>query len=123
RPDADALRRILQAGADAAPRAEEAVSRYVAPRLGTISPWASKASELLRGAGLAVRRVERGTRMDIAGWPQDRAEAAALERLLHDPMTQSLLAAHDEAGALFRTPGRAGLERIPLAGLEEANAR
>src|SRR5690606_16210728 len=112
-PDAGTLKRILQAGNDAAPRAGEAVSRYVAPRLGTISPWASKAGELLRGAGLAVRRVERGTRLDIAGWPRDADEAAALERLLHDPMTQSLLAAHDEAGALFRTPGRAGLEGIP----------
>ncbi|MGO1893325.1 MAG: phosphoribosylformylglycinamidine synthase, partial [Luteimonas sp.] len=122
-PDADALKRILQAGAAAAPRAGEAVSRYVAPRLGTISPWASKAGELLRGAGLAVTRVERGTRLDIDRWPQDRHEAAALERLLHDPMTQSLLAAHDEAGELFRTPGRNDLERVPLPALEEANAR
>src|SRR5690606_19564425 len=118
-----ALKRILQAGADVAPRADGAASRYVAPRLGTISPWASKASELLRGAGLAVKRVERGTRLDIEGWPEDVAEAAALERLLHDPMTQSLLPAREDAAELFRTPGRAGLERIPLAGLEEANAR
>src|SRR3546814_360756 len=38
-------------------------------------------------------------------------------------MTQSLLASHDEAGALFRVPARGGVERIALAGLEEANAR
>ena len=37
-PDAQALTRILQAGTGAAPRAEGAASRYVAPRLGTISP-------------------------------------------------------------------------------------
>src|SRR5690606_42027449 len=85
--------------------------------------WAGKASELLRGAGLPVRRVERGTRLDIEGWPADPAEAAALERLLHDPMTQSLLSSRDEAAALFRAPGRAALERVPLAGLDEANAR
>src|SRR5690554_3938667 len=59
RPDADALNRILQAGADAEPLAAGATSRYVAPRLGTVSPWASKASELLRGAELPVKRVER----------------------------------------------------------------
>jgi phosphoribosylformylglycinamidine synthase len=38
-------------------------------------------------------------------------------------MTQSLLASRDEGAALFRTPARGALERIPLAQLEEANAR
>ena len=37
----DALLRILQAEATAQPRAEGAVSRYIVPRLGTLSPWAS----------------------------------------------------------------------------------
>ncbi|HIY70390.1 MAG TPA: phosphoribosylformylglycinamidine synthase [Candidatus Luteimonas excrementigallinarum] len=122
-PDVAALGRILQAGSGARPLAEGAVSRFVAPRLGTISPWASKTSELLDHAGVEVKRVERGTRLDIVGWPEGAGEAAALERLLHDPMTQSLLGANDEADALFHTPGRGELERIPLAGLEEANQR
>jgi phosphoribosylformylglycinamidine synthase len=122
-PDRDALRRILQAGDMSANAADGAVSRYVAPRLGTISPWASKATELLRGAGLAVKRVERGMRMDLASWPDDGAAASALAKTLHDPMTQSLLASHDEAHALFATPARGELERIPLAELESANVR
>src|SRR5690606_13451282 len=121
--DRAALHRILQAGDGAAPREGDAVSRYVAPRLGTISPWASKATELLHGAGLDVHRVERGLRIDVAGWPADGAAAAALGNALHDPMTQSLLASHEQASALFATPARGELERIPLAGLEEANAR
>ena len=122
RPDPGTLKRILQAGGDAAPLAEGAISRFVAPRLGTVSPWASKAGELLRGAELPVKRVERGTRLDIENWPEDPAQAAALERLLHDPMTQSLLSSRDDAAALFRAPGRTALERVPLAQLEEANA-
>ncbi|GAA3931298.1 phosphoribosylformylglycinamidine synthase [Luteimonas lutimaris] len=121
--DRPALHRILQAGDAAAPREEGAVSRYVAPRLGTISPWASKATELLHGANLDVHRVERGMRIDLAGWPDDTATADALAGLLHDPMTQSLLASHDAAVALFGVPARSELERIPLAQLEEANAR
>src|SRR3546814_3235748 len=72
---------------------------------------------------LAVRRVERGVRIDVAGRPDNPGGQAALAQLLHDPMTQSLLASHDEAGALFRVPARGGVERIALAGLEEANAR
>jgi phosphoribosylformylglycinamidine synthase len=122
-PDADALCRILQASGAVQARADGAVSRFVLPRLGTISPWASKATELLHGAGLPVRRVERGTRIDLAGWPQDAGAQATVAKLLHDPMTQSLIAERDGAAALFAAPARGLLERIPLAQLEAANVR
>lgn len=122
-PDLAVLQRILQAdGADNA-REHGAVSRYVVPRLGTLSPWSSKATELVHGAGVAVQRVERGTRIDLVGWPQDPAAQAALARLLHDPMTQSLLDDAEAASALFAPPPRKPLERIALAELESANAR
>jgi phosphoribosylformylglycinamidine synthase len=125
RPDAVILQRILEAGAadERAPRAPGAVSRWVAPRLGTISPWASKATELLRGAGLPVRRVERGTRIDLEGFPADPAARAAVARVLHDPMTQSLLADEADGAALFVAPARGALEVVPLADLERANTR
>ncbi len=122
-PDPAALHRILQADDDIAPQAADAISRFVLPRLGTISPWASKATELLRGAGLPVKRVERGTRIDLQGWPAAAQAQAALTKLLHDPMTQSLLADRDAAAALFATPARGALERISLAQLEAANTR
>jgi phosphoribosylformylglycinamidine synthase len=122
-PEPNALQRILEAGTVAQPMAAGTISRFVVPRLGTISPWASKATELLHGAGLPVKRVERGLRIDIGGWPQDAATQTAVAKLLHDPMTQSLLAERDGAASLFATPKRGTLERIPLAALEAANAR
>ena len=33
----------------------------VSPRLGTVSPWASKATDIARNCGLAVKRIERIT--------------------------------------------------------------
>ena len=122
-PDPGTLQRILEAHGDHTPRAEGAISRFVAPRLGTISAWASKASELLRGAGQPVKRVERGTRIDLIGWPQDPAARSAVAKALHDPMTQSLLADVDQAAALFAIAARGTLQVIPLAELERANAR
>jgi phosphoribosylformylglycinamidine synthase len=145
-PDRDALQRILQAEARPQPRADGAVSRFVVPRLGTLSPWASKATELLHGARLPVQRVERGLRLDLTGWPRREGLAGAEEagppprpsssgsrgssaletaiaRLLHDPMTQSLLDEPGQGAALFATPARGTLERIPLADLEAANTR
>src|SRR5690606_28787250 len=77
----------------------------------------------LRGAGLPVSRVERGMRLDLAGWPADAATAAAAARLLHDPMTQSLLDSREGAQALFAAPPQRPLERIALAELEAANRR
>src|SRR5690606_10515858 len=74
-------------------------------------------------AGLPVRRVERGTRLDISGWPSGPAAAAAVSRVLHDPMTQSLLASHADAAALFTAPARGEVEVIALDALEEANQR
>ncbi|HVK51648.1 MAG TPA: phosphoribosylformylglycinamidine synthase [Pseudoxanthomonas sp.] len=118
--DLTSLGRILQAGDQAQPQADGAVSRFVVPRLGTLSPWASKATELLRGAGLKLRRVERGLRIDLENWRDDVRD---LTRALHDPMTQSLLASRDAAAALFSAPARGELERIALADLEAANSR
>ncbi len=117
--DTATLGRILQASVEPVAAAAGLQSRFIVPRLGTLSPWASKATELLRGAGLAVKRVERGTRIDLQGWE----DSAALARLLHDPMTQSLLGAREQAVALFTAPPRGALERIPLGTLESANTR
>jgi phosphoribosylformylglycinamidine synthase len=118
-PDLAALERILQGSRSVSPAEAAAQSRLVVPRLGTLSPWASKATELLRGAGLPVARVERGMRIDLHGW----RDTGALGLRLHDPMTQSLLRTLDEASALFATPTRGALQRIALDRLEAANAQ
>lgn len=117
--DSERLRRILQANAGDASLVSGAVSRFVVPRLGTLSPWASKATELLHGAGLPIKRVERGLRIDLTGWEDN----PALAKALHDPMTQSLLDDRSKAAALFTVPARGELERVPLAELETANRR
>ena len=122
-PDMDALIRILQAGPVHPEAAPGVATRFVVPRLGTLSPWASKATELLRGAGLPVLRVERGMRIDLMGWPADAEAQAALARLLHDPMTQSLLDSREDGAALFDALPRGELEVVPLEALEAANAR
>jgi phosphoribosylformylglycinamidine synthase len=122
--DRGAIARILEAGDEAAAPATTAASRFVTPRLGTVSPWASKATEILRGAGHPVARVERALRLDLRGLPRDDdARWPALSAALHDPMTQSLLATREAAAGLFATHAPGPVERIPLAALGEANTR
>ncbi len=117
------LERILQAKPEAEPAAADATSLFVTSRVGTISPWSSKATELLHGANLAVQRVERGTRLDLLNWPSDAATQQALQNVLHDPMTQSVHASAEAAMRLFEVPERQALEVVPVATIEAANAR
>ncbi len=121
--DTATLCRILEAGTASEPAAAGATSRFVVPRLGTRSPWSSKATELVRGAGQPVSRVERGLRIDVLGWPADPAQQQALAKALHDPMTQSLLETLAQGQVLFDSPARGELERIALDDLEAANQR
>ena len=116
-PDIGDLARILDASqlAGALP-----AGRLVLPRLGTISPWSSKATEILRGAGLPVRRVERGQYFGLSGMEAGLAPAVAA--LLHDPMTQSLLPDLAAAADVFVVPAAGGVVRIPVVALEQANA-
>ena len=69
------------------------VPLLVLPRKGTISPWSSKATDIVRSCGVnSVRRVERGLRYWLqTEAPLDDESIARLAPLLHDRMTQALL--------------------------------
>jgi phosphoribosylformylglycinamidine synthase len=124
----DLLERLLRYGPRGAPRPPQAEPQQrllVVPRLGTISPWSSKATEIARICGLtSVRRIERGIWYTVAGEVRD---AAALRRALHDRMTESVLDRTEEAARLFARAEARPLRSVPLrAGgrpeLERANA-
>src|SRR5689334_10283494 len=116
------LERLLAYGAPAGHPPRGAVLYLVVPRLGTISPWSSKATDIARNCGLAsVRRIERGTAFFAEGGKP--TERAAIGALLHDRMTESVLGSLDEADEIFRHVAPRPLGRVPLAGLEEANRR
>jgi phosphoribosylformylglycinamidine synthase len=121
----EVLDRLLAYGPELAQdAADQGLSLWVVPRIGTISPWASKATDIAHLCGLgAVRRIERGVRWVVAGELDDRL---ALGAALHDRMTESVLLDEADARRLFeRTPPRP-LARVPLlakgaSALERAN--
>ncbi|WP_313280973.1 phosphoribosylformylglycinamidine synthase [Delftia tsuruhatensis] len=106
----------------------------VTPRLGTISPWASKATDIARNCGLEVFRVERITEYRVVlksgllgGKPELSAEQTAqIAALLHDRMTESVFATRAEAEQLFSALEAAPMEFVDVLGggraaLETAN--
>jgi len=88
----------------------------VTPRLGTISPWSSKATDIAHQCGFsAVRRVERGTAYCVeTRGALNEAKREALAPLLHDRMTESVLDSMEAAKALFRHYAPTPLNSVPL---------
>ncbi|MBC7958194.1 MAG: phosphoribosylformylglycinamidine synthase, partial [Cytophagales bacterium] len=96
----------------------------VAPRLGTVSPWASKATDIAHNCGLAIKRVERVTefrltlKSGLLGGTKalSAEELQAAAALLHDRMTESVLLAREDAAHLFdEQPGKP-MEHVDVLG-------
>lgn len=97
------LERLLTYGPATPPAPEAGTLFLVVPRLGTISPWSSKATDIAQHCALeAVERIERG----VAYWVTGNALAAEQRRLIlpliHDRMTETVLDSFDEVERLFR---------------------
>ena len=105
----------------------------VTPRFGTVSPWASKATDIARNCGLAVKRIERLTEFHVSFKSQLMGKAVLSDdqrrqvaALLHDRMTESVMPERAEAAKLFTELQAAPLQIIDVlsggkAALESAN--
>ena len=87
--DADLARRSDLLGATVSSTTAGEHQVCVVPRIGTISPWSSKATDIARICGLSsVDRLERGILWTVVGTIGD---AGALHRELHDRMTETVI--------------------------------
>ncbi len=82
----------------------------VIPRLGTISPWASKATDIAHNCGMTqIHRIERGIVYYVQlksgllgkGRTLSEAQTADVADLLHDRMTEIVIREPGQASALF----------------------
>ncbi|HEY0635438.1 MAG TPA: phosphoribosylformylglycinamidine synthase, partial [Gammaproteobacteria bacterium] len=110
--------------------AEEPAGRLLlaVPRLGTISPWASKATDIAHNCGLKnIRRLERGVAYYVTATDDLGSDAwKEVAALLHDRMTESVLDSVDEAAGLFIEAEPGSLRSVDVIGggreaLEQAN--
>ena len=87
----------------------------VIPRFGTVSPWASKATDIARQCALNVLRIERGVQY---AWQSKRvltqAQTDIVLAAIHDRMTEAVIDGTDEAQALYQTLVDRPLLRIPV---------
>jgi len=73
-------------------------SYVVIPRLGTISPWSSKATDIAHNSGLTkIKRIERGILFKVEGF----ATAEQVIPYIHDRMVEQVLCSLDDVAKLF----------------------
>jgi phosphoribosylformylglycinamidine synthase len=101
---------------------------FVMPRPGTISPWSSKASDIVRRCGLkAVQRVERVTAYQLLGTEENPETLAQLAGELHDRMVESTTTSLEGLAQLFTQMPPAPSHAVDVmsggrSALESANA-
>jgi len=115
----EVLGKLLTYGARAPDALREVPSGariLVTPRVGTESPWSSKATDIVHVCGLrAVTRVERGTVYFIESTsPLDQADLHKLAAHLHDRMTESIWTDSLEPNGLFHAAAPRGLRQVVL---------
>jgi phosphoribosylformylglycinamidine synthase len=107
---------LLLSGSRPARIPAAAATLFVVPRPGTISPWSSKATEIVTACGIdEVLRIERGICYAIEFKGDSTAQDAFnLAPLLFDRMTEAVFGSGDEARLLFATHDPEALTMIPL---------
>ena len=99
----------------------------VVPRLGTQSPWSSKATDIAHRCGMdRVSRIERGVVFHLPPEAVRPPLLTSVTALIHDRMTETVLSSLKQASAIFdhhppRPLGIADLSANPRAALEKAN--
>ena len=110
------LEQILSYGPKSAAVDTAGTRVLVVPRLGTISPWSSKATDIAHHCGLdSVRRIERGVAYYLQG-DLTTADLKHLAGLLHDRMTEQVVWGEIEAQDLFAQQSPAPLVTVDVLG-------
>jgi phosphoribosylformylglycinamidine synthase len=88
----------------------------VGPRLGTVSPWASKATDIAHNCGFVLERVERVTEFTLHGAELAQDQWQSCAAILHDRMTESVLRHREDAAHLFDERDASPMERVDVLG-------
>lgn len=113
----DVLAKLLHYGdMSVAPTESLADALLVVPRVGTISSWSSKATDIAHNCGLAnIIRIERGIGFSVSGTAPLSSDAQrSLVSLIHDPMTETVQQGLSQLHQLFETQAAPPLATVPL---------
>ncbi len=121
----DSLKKLLKYGSIKDIKETKGAFALVVPRPGTISPWSSKATDIVYNCNIAeVNRIERGTSwylQDTNGNSLTEAQMKQLKPILHDRMMEVVFPALQNAEVLFEVQQAKEFNRVDtLKGGREA---
>ena len=101
--DQSILDQLLKYGPSEQVEDHQGASVWVTPRVGTISPWATKATDIAHNSALEfIHRIERGTRYWICSeQPLTESELKLASAALYDRMTESVYFEAPQSQNLF----------------------
>ncbi|WP_105167128.1 phosphoribosylformylglycinamidine synthase [Pseudoalteromonas sp. T1lg23B] len=110
------LNKLLKYGPTIAEHEPQGQLILVTPRPGTISPWASKATDIANNCGLSqVHRVERGIAYYVEG-ELSAEQLAHVAALLHDRMTEATHSQLEDAALLFKVDEPRPMSSVDILG-------
>ncbi|MCU4587204.1 phosphoribosylformylglycinamidine synthase [Acinetobacter ursingii] len=93
--------------------ANDELQVLVTPRIGTISPWSSKATDIFKNCNTPVHRLERGILYTLKGVSELSNE---VKQALHDRMTETVFSQIEDAHRLFLETAPKPLNSIDILG-------
>ena len=102
--DRESLSQILAYGEDIKEALVPKNTIFISPRVGTISPWSSRATNIIHHCGIDILRIERIKAISFitnSGKPLSKREKEVLGHLLYDRMTESIFIDQEGINKLF----------------------
>jgi phosphoribosylformylglycinamidine synthase len=102
--DQNSLNQILTYGEDIKEVLVPENTIFIGPRIGTISPWSSRASDIIQNCGIDILRIERLKTISFmkgSGKFLSQSEKKGLGQLFYDRMTESIFLNQDDINKLF----------------------
>lgn len=121
----EVLAKLLTYGPHITERELKGSLYLVVPRPGTISPWSSKATDIVHNCGISkIERLERGIAYYVEG--EDASKIEDISPVIHDRMMEYVFTSLNDAEKLFKQADPKPLTSVDILGrgreaLEEAN--
>jgi phosphoribosylformylglycinamidine synthase len=110
------LQQLLHYGPTLMVTNKQGMQLTVTPRIGTLSSWSSKATEIAHNCGLTkIKRIERGVAYYIQqSKPFTEAQFNLFKRLIHDRMLEQVFTDFNQVAALFSTQNPTSFKTIDI---------
>jgi phosphoribosylformylglycinamidine synthase len=102
--DQKSLKQILTYGEDIKEEVSPENAVFICPRIGTISPWSSRATDIIQQCGVDILRIERIKTISFttnSGKLLSESDKEKIGKLLYDRMTESIFINQDDINKLF----------------------